>query len=633
MEEYVLKKLVITGSIIVVLIVAAGWVVLSRGKNGVDPSLAPKIEIVKRGDFRMSIRATGNLEPLLDVEVKSNVEGEVVDLLVNDGDYVEKDQILVKLDPEIYQEEQKQAKADVNAAEAQLMQAQLNIELKKERLNSQLTQAEASVKIAKANLETTKATSLTQISSAETDIQATKNLLDQDNIAVEQAKISLEQAKLTLAEYETSLASSKVSLDTAKSEYERNKSLFEKELVSEQSLEDAKSRHANADSQYQNANKRVESQKQTIKSQERTILARKTAIKTRESQLSYQELNLEHLKKTRAKAEEESQIRLDNSKTQLEELKATIDNEKLLTEQSRVSADANLLRRQSSLKNQEERLAWTVIKAPMSGTVTQLAIEQGEIVTSGRSAFSQSPPIMTIADLSKMVVKTFINEVDMERLELGQPAIIKIDAFQTKKFNGNVYEISPSGQQQDNIISFEVMIEVNDTSGNIRPGMSADVDIITYEEKNVLMLPIDAVISKNSVTVVAQVGNTSPFKVGKPIAMQTISEKTFNGTVESAGSGSVTINLDGSQRGLVNGPSTISLLINAEKKADGVPAQVNILKGKFVMMDKGDGSKGIETPIETGMQNETEVIVKSGITEGDRVILQRRQRPQNGWGR
>ena len=628
-----MKKLIITVGIIVILIGAVGWVVLSRGKNGAATGPAQKIEVAKLDDFQMKIRATGNLEPLLDVEVKSNVEGEVVKLYVKDGDPVEEGDVLVELDPEIYKEEQKQAKADVDAAAAQLMQAELNIELKKERLNSDLTQKEAAVKIARANLETVQATTLTQVSSAETNVQATMNELDQDKIALEQANISLEQANLTLTEYETSLESAKVTLDAAKSEYDRNKSLFDEELVSKKALEDAESRYASADSGYKNANKRVESQKKTIVSQERTILARKSAIKTRESQLEYQKLNLENLKKMRKKSEEESQLRLDNSITQLQELTLTIDNEKLLTEQSKVSAGANLLRRQSSLKNQDERLEWTVIKAPMSGTVTQLDIEQGEIVTSGRSAFSQSPPIMTIADLSKMVVKTFINEVDMERLKEGQTANITIDAFQTHRFTGNVYEISPSGQQQDNIISFEVMIEVIDTSGNIRPGMSADVDIITYEEKNVLLIPIDAVISKNSATVVAQVGNTSPFKVGKRVDMQTISEKIFYGTVQSVGNGSVTLELDPKQRGIRPGPATVSLLINGDKKADGVSAQITVTKGKFVMLDKGDGSAGIETPIETGMQNETEVIVKSGISDGDRVILQRRQRSQNGWGR
>lgn len=624
-----MKKLIITVAIVVLLIVAAGWVVLSRGKSGPDPALAPKIEVVKRGDFRMSIRATGNLEPLLDVEVKSNVEGEVVKLHVNDGDPVKEGDILVELDPEIYVEEQKQAKADVDAASAQLMQAQLNIELKKERLDSQLTQARRSVKIAQANLETTQASSITQISSAETDIQATKNLLVQDNIALEQAKITLAQGNITLSEYETSLTSSKVSLDSSKSELERNRELFQIELVPKKTLEDTETQFANADTQYKNATKRVESQKQTIVSQESTIESRKSGIKTRESTLKNKEDNLENLKTQRNKAEEEAKIRHENAQTQLQELEATNTNEKLLTEQSRVSADANLLRRRSSLKNQDERLKWTVITAPMSGTVTQLAIEVGEIVTSGRSAFSQSPPIMTIADLSKMVVKTFINEVDMERLDEGQPADIKIDAFQTMNFNGQVYEISPSGQQQDNIISFEVMIEVVDSSEGIRPGMSADVDIITYEEKNVLLIPIDAVISKTTAIASVRVGNSSPFKVGKQVAMQTISEKTFNGTVESSNNGNVTINLDSSQRGITAGPATVSLLINGEKKADAAQAQVTVTRGKYVMLDNG-GDKGIETLIETGMQNETDLIVKSGITEGDRVILQGRQRPQMG---
>ena len=94
-----MKKLIITVAIIVILMGAAAWVVLSRSKNGEDPALAPKIEIVKRGNFRMTIRATGNLEPLLDVEVKSNVEGEVIELLVDDGDSVKEGDILVRLDP------------------------------------------------------------------------------------------------------------------------------------------------------------------------------------------------------------------------------------------------------------------------------------------------------------------------------------------------------------------------------------------------------------------------------------------------------------------------------------------------------------------------------------------------------
>ena len=627
-----MKKVIISVAVLLVLVVAIGWAVLGRGKNGADPGMEKKIEVVERGDFQMRISATGNLEPLLDVEVKAQVEGEVINLHVDDGDYVEKDQVLVELDPELYQEELKQARADVSAAKAQRTQAELNIKLRKERLESELTQAEAAVKMAQANLETSQATTITQISQTETDIQTMRNALAEDKIELEQANIAHEQAELALAEQEFSRQSAEVDLKTAVAELERNKSLYEKNLVSKKALEDAESRHANAVTQRENAMKRVESQKKTVLSRERTISARESAISTREATLEQQHINLENLKKMREKAEEEDRLQLENAETRWQELSLTINNEKLLTEQSKVSADANLLRRQSSLKNQNERLEWTTIKAPMAGTVTLLAIEEGEIVTSGRSAFSQSPPLMTIADLSRMVVKTYINEVDMERLRLNQRAEIKVDAYQEKKYEGRVYEISPSGQEQDNIISFEVMIEVVGSPEELRPGMSADVDIITYEEKNVLLLPLDALIKQPSATLTAQVDDISPYKAGQPIEVQTISEKIFRGTVANVGSGSVTISLDSSQRGIRPGPTTLSLLVKGQKKADGVRADIKISKGKSVMLDSGDGP-GTSTPVDVGMQNETNVIVKSGLSAGDRVVLQQRKPQRGGWGR
>ena len=627
-----MKKVIIAAAVVLVLVVAIGWVVLGRGKNGADPTQDQKIEVVERGDFQMRISATGNLEPLIDVEIKSNVEGEIVRLHVKNGDRVEKDQILLELDPELYEEGKKQAEADVAAAQAQVRQAELNIELKNERLDSQLTQADADLKIAEANFETTKATTITQISQAETDVLTTKNSLAQDKIALDQANIALAQAKITLSENEASLRSAKVSLDNAESELDRNTKLFEKGLVSQKALEDTQAQHANAEVQHENATTRVESQKQAINSQERTIQTRETAVVTREAILAQEERNLQNLKNMRQEAEEEAQLRVENSRTRLQELVETFDNEKLLTQQSRVSAEANKLRRESSLKNEAERLDWTTIRAPMAGLVTLLELEEGEIVTSGRSAFSQSPPIMTIVDPSKMVVKTFINEVDMERLRLNQRAEIKVDAYQTNTYDGTVYEISPSGAEQDNIISFEVMIEVSGSPEELRPGMSADVDIITYEEKDVLMLPIDALINEPSATVTAQVENTKPYKVNQPIEVQTVSEKIFRGTVANVGSNDVTISLDSSQRGIRPGPATLSLLVKGKKQADGIRATINMSKGKAVMLDDGSG-KGKRTEVETGMQNETHVIVKSGLKASDRVVLQQRKPQGGGFGR
>ncbi|MCZ6680573.1 MAG: HlyD family efflux transporter periplasmic adaptor subunit [Candidatus Poribacteria bacterium] len=589
----------------------------------------------------MRISATGNLEPLLDVEIKSNVEGEIIKLYVDEGDYVEKDQVLVEIDPEQYLEQKKQAAADVAAAGAQLKQAELNIELKLAELESQLGQAQDNVRIAEASLKTTLAESQTRILQAETDLQTTRNALDQDQIALEQAKISLNQAKITLSELEASLKSAKVALDTAKAEYERNKDLFEKELVSTKSLEEAESRQASAEAQYESASQRVESQKETVSSQAKTIETRESAIRTRQGTVKYQKLNVEKLREMRNAQEEQSQLQLQITRTRLVEIEQTIDNETVVVEQGKVSAGANLLRRESNLKNQEERLGWTTIQAPMAGTVTLLEIEEGEIVTSGRSAFSQSPPLMTIADLSKMVVKTYINEVDMERLRLDQVAEIKADAYAEKRYEGRVAEISPSGAERDNIITFEVMVEVIGSPPELRPGMSADVDVITYEEKDVLMLPIDAIEEEKTAIATAQVGeDADAFKENQEIELKAVSGKRFKGKVTGISGGELTISLDSSQRGLRPGKRTFSLLANGKQQADGVPTMIKISKQKFATIDTGGGSeddkgapKGKRVPIETGMQNETDVIIKSGLVEGDRVILPPRKKPQGQRGR
>jgi HlyD family secretion protein len=632
-------------SIIVVVALALAITFMSCGlikgrKN--NTAGENRIEVVRRGNFQMRISATGNLEPLIDVEVKSNVEGEIIKLYVKEGDSVEKDQVLIDIDPEQIQEEKKQAAANVAAARAQVEQARLNIHLKEEELTRRLQEAKDNLEIAKSNLLTVEAASRTQITQAETQIQTTENELHQDQIALEQAEIAWNQAKIRLAQLEADRDSAKVARDAAKAEWDRNKELYEKKLVSKKALEDAESRYASADSQYNNAEKQLESQNDTVSSQEKTIATRKSAINSREATLAYQKLSRDKLVEMRKAEEEQARLQLRIAQTRLDEIVRTIENERKVTEQSKASADANLLRAESNLKNQEERLGWTTIRAPMAGTVTTLEIEEGEIVTSGRSAFSQSPPLMTIADLSKMVVKTYINEVDMERLRLGQPAEIKVDAYQSKRYEGRVAEVAPSGVQRDNIITFEVMVEVIGSPPELRPGMSTDVDIITYEEKDVLILPIDAIQENKTITAAAELGDTGVFKENQEIELKTATGKSFKGKVTNVGASQLTISLDSSQRGVRPGRQIFAILVNGEQKADGVATTIEIMEEKFVMLDAGSGNsknskeapKGKKTLVETGLQNETEVVIKSGVVEGDRVIVPPRatlQQPQ--WGR
>mgnify|MGYP001369647737 FL=1 len=605
----------------------------SGGKRGASPQAKQRIGIVKRGDFQERISATGNLEALVEVEVKSNVEGEIVKLLVDEGDYVEAGQILLELDPKRIIEDKRQAEANVDAAKASVKQAELNTELKRAQLATRLTEAENNFKIAESNLTTTKAESESRLISAETDIQTTKNSLEQDQLSLEQARLALNQAKLTLIDNEASLVSSEVNLANAKSERDRNKDLFEKKFVSKKALEETETRFASATSQSNSAKQRVAAQKQTIESQKKTVKAKESIIGTRNSTLRYQKLNLEKLREMRKAQEQRNQLQLDIAKTQLDQTSMTTEQEQVVSEQSKIIAEAGLLRNESSLETEKERLDWTTIRAPISGTITTLELEEGEIVTSGRSAFSQSPPLMTISNLSQMVVKTYINEVDMEKLKMDQLAEIASDTYKGRIYQGRVIEISPIGVERDNIISFEIMIEVIDSPPELRPGMSTDVDIITYEEKAVLLVPIEAVQGETTVTATAQVGaSASNFKSKQSVQLKNLTGKTFNGTVTSVQGGQLSMSLDSIQRGLRPGLQAFAILVKNRQVLDGAATTIKIKRDKYVMVNGGENP--IRTPVTIGMQNEVDAVVLSGLNEKDRVMLQNRKSVGGGspWG-
>lgn len=133
-----------------------------------------------------------------------------------------------------------------------------------------------------------------------------------------------------------------------------------------------------------------------------------------------------------------------------------------------------------------------IIHAPLSGTVLELSVSVGEIVSSGTSGFSGGTTLMKIADLSKMWVKTKINEVNIGQVEAGQPAEIRLDAIPNQIYQGRVVKISPKGEKNNNIVTYEVTIELDNSDQRLRPSMTANIDIITDVAKDVLYLPLIA---------------------------------------------------------------------------------------------------------------------------------------------
>ncbi|MBM3215195.1 HlyD family efflux transporter periplasmic adaptor subunit [Candidatus Poribacteria bacterium] len=487
----------------------------------------------------------------------------------------------------------KQAQANYNAAVAQRDSAREQTVVTTKRRDSELAQAVESVQSSRAALESAKQTTIQQTGQAETDILTATDSLERDRIALTQAEIQLQQLDIADTQLKAQLNSAKISRDNAQRELARSQELFDKKYLSRKALEDSQQALASAESSYESAQKNVDAQAKSIESQKATIAAQKRVISSRETTLKFQRANLETLKASRDASERQAAANLASAQSRLNEIRETIDAEKKMAQFSEASAEANVLRAQSALKNANQRLGWTVVRAPKSGTVTNLELEEGEIITSGRSAFSQGPAIMTVADLSQMIVKAAINEVDMGQVSLDQRAEISVSAFPNKKFDGRVRAIAPSGRTVDNVVRFELEIEVVGSPQELMPGMTADVDIFVIDREDVLQVPIEAVQEEDSFGIQMSMKPEEQAKVavGDKVTLEMRLGKSVEARVDSLGD-LVQLSLLGSTQGWRPGPVEFTLVTGPGERLPSLSGRATQTKSRFVEVVKPGGEKG-----------------------------------------
>ena len=631
------------------ILVSTGCDRIPIGKKKQDTE--HKTEMARTGEFRVKIRETGNLEPLVSVEVKSNVSGEIEQLLIEEGDYVEKGQELLRLDDEQVSERRKQAQANLGSSRASLEQARSQTFLTEKRQSSDIQQLKNTVKSAEASLASVEATATQQLSSAQTDIERSRNMLEQDRIALSQAKITLQQADIQLEQNQANESSAKIEFDNVSAEYERQKDLYTKKYVSKKSLEDAELRLSQVKSSYQTAQKNVTSQTKSIESQKRNIEARDRAIANGQATIRLQEQNLGTIKTSQEANTKRSKADLESAKIRLQQALETVEQETSVSINSEIQAQSGLLRAESALQSIDDELGWTVVKAPLSGRVTRLAFEEGEIVMGSRSGYgSQGPAILVISDLSKMVVKTRINEAEISKVALGQQAEITIDAYPNLLFSGEVTEIAPSantGQGSSGVVAFEVVIEIATSEYELLPGMSANVDIIVFDEVSVLQLPIEAVIVSEMLTANVTVSNVD---LGLLVPNQSVTLETLVGEKYESTVGKINANidrhnvevlLDKNSNGLRVGPTSIHLTSEGKFDLRDLSTNIEAERKYFVQLDdlnapklkkdktkkrkrkkdKIEELKGIRTRVEVGQRNNTHFEITSGISSGAVVYV------------
>jgi HlyD family secretion protein len=157
-------------------------------------------------------------------------------------------------------------------------------------------------------------------------------------------------------------------------------------------------------------------------------------------------------------------------------------------------SEAQVAQAKAALENAEEDLRNSTIVSPIDGLVLSRDVNVGDAVSSILILGSQATPIMTLGDVSEVYVQGKVDESDIGKVYLNQPARIVVESFKDKKFVGKVTKISPLGKEKDNVTTFEVRVSISNPTGELKANMSANAEIMLEEKKNVLMVPEAALI-------------------------------------------------------------------------------------------------------------------------------------------
>jgi HlyD family secretion protein/macrolide-specific efflux system membrane fusion protein len=160
-----------------------------------------------------------------------------------------------------------------------------------------------------------------------------------------------------------------------------------------------------------------------------------------------------------------------------------------------------------ALNAAQDQLRYTRVLAPMDGTVTERGIQPGEVVTPGVQASFDGKSLLTISDLSVLIVKADLNQIDVAKVKLGQKVTVTLDALPGKSYEATITKIAPASitPKDKQVDVFPVEATLTKADSEIKPGMTADVRIHIESLPNVLSLPIEAVLKEQGKQLVNKV--------------------------------------------------------------------------------------------------------------------------------
>jgi HlyD family secretion protein len=268
-----------------------------------------------------------------------------------------------------------------------------------------------------------------KVSQARAEVDSAQAAVLNQSAQVERARADVENARAALAEARAQTAKSQVAVAEAARDLERKMELFKRDLISRSERDTAQAARESAAAQIDSS-----------RAKEQALAA---GIQSAGAQLRVAEAMLQ-------------------------------------------SARATVKQKQAALQQTQLDLDHTTIRAPVDGVVVARSVDVGQTV----AASLQAPVLFTIAqDLTKMQVETSVDEADIGRIKLEDRATFTVDAFPGQNFTGTVRQIRKAATVVQNVVTYIVVIGVDNPGGRLLPGMTANVKMIVAEKANVLKVP------------------------------------------------------------------------------------------------------------------------------------------------
>ena len=211
-----------------------------------------------------------------------------------------------------------------------------------------------------------------------------------------------------------------------------------------------------------------------------------------------------------------ARARLEISQAQLERSEELLRSGVISTQEHEsrsldfANSRATLVRAETNYELSQLRMTDVTIRAPLAGTVLEKNVEEGQVIQSASQNVSGGTTLMVMANLESMQVRTLVDETDMGDIRPGMQANVTVEAYPERRFVGVVEKIEPQAIVQQNVTMFPVIVQLDNDSGLLRPGMNAEVEVELAQAVGVLLIPNNAVVTPQDAQPAAMVLGLDP---------------------------------------------------------------------------------------------------------------------------